>query len=74
MLCLKGSSVSVNSLSANPTKRSNTLKQFVGICLGVVGHFLRLALKVLKRPSINIDTYYENEVFLHEKWRGVLCC
>ena len=74
MLFLKGSSSSVNSLSANPTKRSNTLKQFVGICLGVVGHFLRLALKVLKRPSINIDIYYENEMLLHEKWRRVQCC
>ena len=36
-------------LSAYPTKRSNTLKQFVGNlpmnCLSMFDHFLRLALK-----------------------------
>ena len=41
-----------NPLSANPTKWSNTLKQFVGIfsanCLSVFDHFVRLALKGLK--------------------------
>ena len=40
-----------NPLSANPTKRPNTLKQFVGKlptnCLSVFGHFLNLTLKVL---------------------------
>ena len=38
-------------LSANPTKCSNTLKQFVGKlsvnCLSVLYHFVRLALKGL---------------------------
>ena len=41
----------LNSLSTNPTKWSNTLKQFVGNlarnCLSVFGHFVGLALKGL---------------------------
>ena len=41
----------INPLSANPTKWSNTLKQFVGKlptnCLSVVDHFVILALKGL---------------------------
>ena len=40
-----------NPLSANPTKSSNTLKQFVGKlptnCLSVLDHFVKLALKGL---------------------------
>ena len=39
-----------NPLSANPTKWSNTLKQFVGNlpnCLSVFDHFMGLALKGL---------------------------
>ena len=40
-----------NSLLANPTKWSNTLKQFVGKlptnCLSVFGHFVILLLKRL---------------------------
>ena len=40
-----------NPLSANPTKWSNTLKQFVGNlsinCLSVLDHFVGLALKGL---------------------------
>ena len=36
-----------NPLSANPTKWSNTLKQFVWVCLSVFDHFTRLALKGL---------------------------
>ena len=40
-------------LSANPTKWSNTLKQFLGKlptnCLSVFDHFVRLALKGLPR-------------------------
>ena len=43
----------VNPLSANPTKWSNTLKQFVvklpTNCLSVLDHFEWLALKELKR-------------------------
>ena len=41
-----------NTLSANPEKWSNTLKQIVGnlptICLSVFDHFMNLALKGLK--------------------------
>ena len=40
----------LNPLSANPTKWSNTLKQFVGMqtnCLSVFDHFVILALKGL---------------------------
>ena len=42
----------VNPLSTNPTKWSNTLKQFVGKlpmnCFSVFDHFVKLALKELK--------------------------
>ena len=52
----------LNHLSVNPTKWSNTLKQFVGIlptnCLSVFDHFVKLALKGLKKyihaPNIKI--------------------
>ena len=44
----------VNPLTANPTKWSNTLKQFVGSlptnCLSVCDHFVKLALKGLTNP------------------------
>ena len=43
----------INPLSANPTKWSNTLKQFVGNlptnCLSVFDHFVGLALKGLMK-------------------------
>ena len=53
-----------NPLSANPTKLSNTLKQFVGNlptnCLSAFDHFVGLALKGLKatfqRPNISCKT------------------
>ena len=42
----------INPLSANPTKWSNTLKQFVGKfptnCLSVFDHFVGLALEGLR--------------------------
>ena len=42
----------INPLGANPTKWSNTLKQFVSNlpknCLSVFDHFVKLALKELK--------------------------
>ena len=45
-------SSNINPLSANPTKWSNTLKQFVGKlptnCLSVFDHFVGLALKGLR--------------------------
>ena len=50
----------LNPLSANPTKWSNTLKQFVGKlptnCLSVFDHFVRLALKGLKNITHVIIT------------------
>ena len=46
---LKKSSKVLNPLSANPTKCSNTLTQFVDNlptnCLSVFDHFVKLALK-----------------------------
>ena len=49
-------------LSANPTKWSNSVKQFVGKlptnCLSVFDHFVNLALKGLKTIPLNIDTSY----------------
>ena len=44
----------LNPLSANPTKWSNTLKQFVGNlpnCLSVFDHFVILALKGLRNMA-----------------------
>ena len=47
---------SINPLSANPEKWSNTLKQIVGnlptICLSVFDHFMNLALKGLIKHQI----------------------
>ena len=46
----------LNPLSANPTKWSNKLKQFVGnlptSCLSVFDHFVILGLKGLKKYGI----------------------
>ena len=51
----------VNNLSANPTKWSNTLKQFVGIlptnCLSVFDHLVKLALKGLTLTKSPILKY-----------------
>ena len=48
--------ISVNSLSTNFTKWSNTLKQFVGKlptnCLSVFDHFAALAFKGLKNVNM----------------------
>ena len=50
-----------NPLSTNPTKWSNTLKQFVGKlltnCLSVFDHFVKLALKGLSMACGN-DIFY----------------
>ena len=49
------SEYNINPLSANSTKWSNTLKQFVGKlptnCLTVFDHFVGLALKGLKKSE-----------------------
>ena len=50
--------ITFDPLNANPTKWSNTLKQFVGNlptnCLSVFDHFVGLALKGLKTGVPNI--------------------
>ena len=59
---------SINPLSANPTKCSNTLKQFVGKlrtnCLSVFDHFVGLALKGLR--SIFEDLVNSPEYQFHD--------
>ena len=52
-----------NPLSANPTKWSNTLKQFVGKlptnCLSVFDHFVGLALKgLISAKGLCLDWVY----------------
>ena len=51
----------INPLSANPTKLSNTLKQFVGSfptnCLSVFDHFIKLAFKGLNLRLRNTTIY-----------------
>ena len=51
--------MTVNPLSPNPTKWSNTLKQFVGNlrtnCLSVFDHLVKLALKGL-RSSLKLKS------------------
>ena len=53
----------MNSLSANPTKWLNTLKQFVGNlpinCLSVFDHFVKLVLNKLrdKKEKNNNNSY-----------------
>ena len=52
----------LNPLSANPTKWSNTLKQFLGKlptnCLSVFDHFVKLALKgLINMILIETKTY-----------------
>ena len=59
----------LNPLSANPTKWSNTLKQFVGNlstnCLNVFDHFVKLVLKGLTLVNGNDriqrrENYYQD--------------
>ena len=55
----------INPLNANPTKWSNTRKQFVGNlpmnCLSAFDYFVQLALKGLTNFS---EDYSENHNFL----------
>ena len=48
----------LNPLNANPTKWSNTFKQFIGVCLSVFDHFVILALKGLIK-SVNTHEGYD---------------
>ena len=51
----------INLVSANPTKWSNTLKQFVGNlptnCLGVFDHFVGLALTGLRMKPVQYSSH-----------------
>ena len=66
------STLVVYPLSANPTKWSNTLKQFVGnlpaICLNVFDHFVGLAIKGL---MIKILLQIQSQTFLEPCWKKV---
>ena len=61
----------INPLSANPTKWSNTLKQFVGIlptnCLSVFDHFVGLTLKGLTAESVRQRVYLHS--FMVDEFR-----
>ena len=57
----------VNPLNANPTKWSNTLKQFVGnlstICLSVFDHFVKLAHKELSKLAYHFFGVVKTSIF-----------
>ena len=52
-----------NTLNANPTKWSNTLKQFLGNlptnCLNVFDHFVGLAFKALLKRPPGVVTFHQ---------------
>ena len=60
----------INLSSANPTKWSNTLKQFVGRlpanCLSMFDHSFRLTLKMLRLKTVNINA----KLFILDACRG----
>ena len=56
--------LSFNPLSANFTKWSNRLKQFVGFCLSVFGHFVGLALKGLRHLKFLTSKFPCGTLFL----------
>ena len=62
--CIWGNLFNFYPLSANPTKPSNTLKQFIGNlptnCLSVFGHFMGLVLKGLMEPSESSPSFFSN--------------
>ena len=66
----------INPLSTNPTKWSNTLKQFVGKkptnCLSVFDHFVGLALKGLNFDSLKplLITKRAKETFFSDNRRN----
>ena len=66
----------INPLSANLTKRSNTLKQVVGNlltnCLSVLDHFVKLALEGLRTQvrTFKLKTLYKiKHIQLERKFR-----
>ena len=60
--------VDLNPLSTNPTKWSNTFKQFVGNlptnCLSVFDHFMNLALKGLN--YFNDNKWHKHKNLIRE--------
>ena len=67
--------LSINPLSVNPEKWSNTLKQIVGnlptICLSVFDHFMNLALKGLKVMQSQQLIYHSN--YLERGFIPLIC-
>ena len=65
----------INPLNANPTKWSNTIKQFVGNlptnCLSVFVHFVALALKGLIKEALPNDIFC-NELTLFTGKNAIL--
>ena len=63
MLFFLHTSLTINPSSANITKWSNTLKQFVGSlptnCLSMFDNFVGLALKGLKRVQIGKEWIFQ---------------
>ena len=59
-----------NPLSANPTKWSSTLKQFVDKlptnCLSVFDHFVKLALKELMLRICRLEVFLGKGVLKHK--------
>ena len=64
--------VALNPLSNNPTKWSNTLKQFVGNlpanCLSVFDHFVILVLKgLISRKNNGTPIFFSNGISFFQK-------
>ena len=83
-MCTRFSKDHFNPLSANFTKWSNTLKQFVGKlatnCLSVFDHFVRLALKglsskllFLTENHVNSKSRHLENVLSNPKVREIRC-
>ena len=69
--------INLNPLSANPTKWSNTLKQFVVNLptnfLSVFDHFVKLALKELRMPNLkNEKSFKVNQKTFFITFKGLL--
>ena len=62
----------INLLSTNPTRWSNTLKQFVGNfptnCLILFDHFVRLALRINTAKSALSSIFFFDNVLTFGKW------
>ena len=63
----------LNPLTANPTKWTNTLKQFVGFCRSVVfDHFVELALKGLRpcQTAMTKCRFFSLKSSILDVWEG----